>query len=245
MIKWAPYIFVRITICFGAGILWQIYSGHSFNYLPGWLAVFICLFSGLHLLRSRLANHFFTQLAGLTGLCTIFLFGNLITQQRTQSYAPDHLVHQKQNIRYYTGVINDFVVEKPNHYNIVLRVNQVRVASGWQPATGNIMLMLRKEAAQTRPQYGQVMLVQGSPVEPAPPLNPYAFNYRQYPARNTEGDKAVTNAYNHIIPIKSRNTTNFCWRVRASLLRRIFKNQNSSATCKPDTASTWVVPVRV
>ena len=183
MIKWAPYIFVRITICFGAGILWQIYGGYLPGYLPAWVAFFCGLCIGLHLLGSKLAHYFLTQLAGLTGLFTVFLFGNLITEQRTQTNQPDHLIHQKQAIRYYTGVVNDFVVEKPRHYNIILRVNRVRLARGWRPVTGNVLLMLRKEAGQLRPQYGQVMLVQGAPAEPAPPLNPAAFNYRRYLAR--------------------------------------------------------------
>lgn len=180
MIKWAPYIFVRITICFGAGILWQIFAGNPFAYLPALVAFFIALFLGLHWLGARRASVLFTQLAGITGLVSIFLFGILVTQLRTETRFPNHLLHQKKLVSFYTGVISDFVVEKPNHYNVILRINQMRLASGWHASAGKIMLMMRKEAGLPKPRYGDVLLVKGKPDLPQPPLNPNAFNYRQY-----------------------------------------------------------------
>ncbi|MDQ3290278.1 MAG: ComEC family competence protein, partial [Bacteroidota bacterium] len=117
---------------------------------------------------------------GITGLINIFLFGVLITQQRTEINQANHLIHQKEPVEYYTGVVNDFVVEKPNHYNVILRINEVRTTTGWQVATGKVMLMVRKAEGTPKPRYGDVMLIGGKPQVPLPPLNPNAFNYKQY-----------------------------------------------------------------
>ncbi|PSR52214.1 competence protein ComEC [Adhaeribacter arboris] len=180
MIKWTPYVFLRITICFAAGILVQIYGGNSFAYVTALLIFFCFLFLSLSFLRASQASDLLTSLAGFFGLTNIFLFGVLITQQRTEINHSEHLIHQKLPIQYYTGVINDFVVEKPNHYNAILQVNQVRTSKGWQPVTGKVMLMLRKATGKSIPRYGDRLLIQGKPEVPLPPLNPNAFNYKQY-----------------------------------------------------------------
>ncbi|MDQ4141593.1 MAG: ComEC family competence protein [Bacteroidota bacterium] len=180
MIKWTPYVFLRIAICFGAGILVQIHGGNSIEHVPSLLIFFSLLFLSLHLLGLRKASDLLTSLAGIVGLINIFLFGILITQQRTETNHPDHLIHQPQAIQYYTGVVNDFVVEKPNHYNVILWVNQVKSVKGWQRASGKVMLMVRKAKGTPMPRYGDLLLIKGKPEVPFSPLNPNVFNYKQY-----------------------------------------------------------------
>ncbi|QMU29425.1 ComEC/Rec2 family competence protein [Adhaeribacter radiodurans] len=180
MIKWSPYVFVRLTICFVAGILLQIYSNKLIDWASVLLLFFSLLFFSLHFLGARRGSDLLTSLAGIVGLASIFLFGILITQQRTEINQPRHLTHQQLPALYYTGVVNDFVVEKPHHYNVILRVNQVRNFKGWQPVTGKIMLMVRKEKGLLQPRYGDVLLIKGKPEVPLPPLNLNAFNYKQY-----------------------------------------------------------------
>ncbi|QNF34268.1 ComEC/Rec2 family competence protein [Adhaeribacter swui] len=180
MIKWAPFIFIRIAVCFCAGILWQIYSSYPIAPLLVLIAVFSILFLIFHLVGTQKAANLFIYLAGFSGLVSIFLLGNLITYQRTETNQPNHLAHVKQPIVYYTGVISDFVVEKPKHYNVILRVSQVRTQQKWQPVTGKVMLMLRKEPGMKKPGYGDVLLFKGQPLLPNAPLNPNAFNYKEY-----------------------------------------------------------------
>ena len=180
MIKWAPYLFVRITLFFCAGIVWQIFHGNLFDNLQVLLVFIITLFLLLQYLAVRQASDLLTQLAGITGLITIFFFGIITTQLRTETRQRNHLLHQKETIQFYTGVVSDFVVEKPNHYNLVLRVNQVRKANGWEVCTGKIMLMVRKDTNEAKPRYGDILLVKGKPALPQAALNPNAFNYRQY-----------------------------------------------------------------
>ncbi len=110
MIKWAPYLFVRIIVCFCAGILCQIYGGSNFQPLPLLIALFSVIFLVFHVAGTLRASLIFISLAGFAGLIVIFLLGVTITYQRTASNSADHLLHQKQPIKYYTGVISDFVV---------------------------------------------------------------------------------------------------------------------------------------
>ncbi|RDC62220.1 ComEC/Rec2 family competence protein [Adhaeribacter pallidiroseus] len=183
MIHWAPYLYVRLTLCFCAGILWQIYGESSYALLPLFIVLLTVVFLIFHIAGTRQASDLFIFLAGFTSLIVVFLLGSIITYQRTESNQANHLLHQKLPVDYYTGVISDFVVEKPNHYNVILRVNQVRSTAGWQSVTGKILLMMRKAPGLRKPQYGDVLLVKGRPVLPEASLNPYAFNSKEYLAR--------------------------------------------------------------
>lgn len=180
MIHWAPYLYVRLTICFCAGILWQIYGDTTFLCLPFVIALFTAVFLIFHVAGTRHSSDFLISVAGFFGLIVVFLLGSFITYQRTERHQTIHLLQQKIPVEYYTGVINDFVVEKPNHYNVIIQLNQVRSQRVWLSITGKVLLMIRKEPGLKKPNYGDVLLVKGQPSLPQPPLNPYTFNYQEY-----------------------------------------------------------------
>ncbi|RYZ24090.1 MAG: ComEC family competence protein [Chitinophagaceae bacterium] len=73
--------------------------------------------------------------------------------------------------------------EKPASWKLEARVLAVSTATGWQPASGGVLLYLRKDSLLKLPRYGQELLV-GVPLAPIRGSgNPAAFDYGTWALR--------------------------------------------------------------
>lgn len=132
--------------------------------------------------------------SGIGGLLILMAFGWAITCQRTASNRPDNLVHLADTLRAYEGVVTAQPEERAKTYRVELAIRRGtwqtdQHPAQWQPLSGRVIVYLDKAnqpmpgvrfPAGTRPRYGEVWLVSGTPRPIDPPLNPGEFNYKQY-----------------------------------------------------------------
>jgi competence protein ComEC len=182
MIKWAPYVFVRLTAYLVAGILTAICFPVSFAAIHLWLIAFYTL-AGTYLvfyllIRMLWKGRRFGTLSGIMGFVMIFLSGFIFTNQRNQSGQPDHLLHQPAVIEYYSGVVVSEVTTGNKSHKAHLEVKRIFLQNTWLRASGKVLLYL--DAKMPRPRYGDKLLIRGHPQKVPPPANPDEFDYRQY-----------------------------------------------------------------
>lgn len=63
-------------------------------------------------------------------------------------------------------------------YKTEVEVSRIKVGNKWQSATGSILVYIDKTASI--PQYGDLLLIRGTPRLVEPPPNPDQFDYRQF-----------------------------------------------------------------
>lgn len=118
------------------------------------------------------------------GLLILMALGWAITYQHTAINRPDNIIHVRDTLRAYEGVIISQPEARAKTYRVELDIRRGlwSVASApkkWQPLSGRVIVYLDK-AAQKMPQYGEVWLVSGAPRLIDPPLNPGEFDYKRY-----------------------------------------------------------------
>lgn len=100
---------------------------------------------------------------------------------RDESRRGDHLLHLPAGLRAWQGVVEEGTTRKPAYFGTTARVTRVKLADGrWQPATGRVKLLVRREAGATPLPYGAVVLVNGTFKRVAGPPNPGQFDYADY-----------------------------------------------------------------
>ncbi|SET58675.1 ComEC/Rec2 family competence protein [Hymenobacter actinosclerus] len=179
-VKWAPNAFVRLVLPLMAGILTYLYYGPMLP--PVWplLAGLVGLFAGGQWWAARQPGPGPTDAAGLLAVAALYVAGLTLTQQATESRAPNHLFRFGDQIEFYRAVVDDYTVRRPATYATTVRVSAVRVAGQWRPAVGGIRVSIPLTDSLPAPQYGDVWLVRGAPAPSKPPLNPGEFDYRRY-----------------------------------------------------------------
>ncbi|NBW37280.1 MAG: ComEC family competence protein [Cytophagia bacterium] len=179
MFKWVPYVFVRFTVVFTAGILLAIY-------LPDCIAENIALWS----LSSSIFLYFLLYLInsfygvkvnpGFTGLLIIFLSGYLLVLQKTETRNKQHLIHFTDSISHFQVVLISHAQDKPKSWKMEARLQKVKTDKQWIDLDGKVLLYFAKEHFPQNFQYGDVLLIEGSPQVLTPPANPGEFDYKRF-----------------------------------------------------------------
>ncbi|NDK55287.1 ComEC/Rec2 family competence protein [Pontibacter fetidus] len=181
MLQWAPYPFLRIALSFIAGILLYTTIGEDVRFAPEVFTFFVALFLGLYgysrIYRSAEVNAWM----GIVGLVCFAAAGYWVTELRTPHLQQDHLSNLKEKPTYYTGVVNDYVIQKPGYQRTILAVDKVLVNGKWQPASGQVQVTVPHDTPEDYTfTYGDKLLIKGSPLPVGGPLNPEQFNYKEY-----------------------------------------------------------------
>lgn len=179
MFRWIPFVFVRITLVFMAGILWAIYWPDSLSEQLAQgllLSLSICY---LFFWWVNAKNIKKLQLGGL-GLTCVLIAGYVSVLIRTDSRDADHFMHLHQPITHYKVTIDSYSQEKEKSWKTNARVSQVRVNNEWREVTGKVLLYFSKEDFPKACSYGDVLLIKGSPQEVQPPSNPGEFDYKRF-----------------------------------------------------------------
>lgn len=186
MFKWTSYAFIRFTFFFILGICYGLYKPQANIIL--WQSLFYtsciayCLFGVVF--RSLQAWKY-TSVSGIAAASLLFCFGVVRTYQANEANLPQHLLHQPDSITHYRAIVKTPIQQKTKNYRTILRVYQVKVKGHWRPTKGNLLLYIRRDSITPPPklQYGNLVLVSGTPMKVAPPKNPKQFNYQSYLAR--------------------------------------------------------------
>ena len=186
MFKWAPYAFVRFVLFLMLGIGYYLYDRPT-NLTP-WLFLFYSAaitYLFIFLVFRRSARRILQPLYGILAGLLLFCLGIIRSYHFTASNYPTHIIHQTDTIYYYQAVVIGKVQERRKSYRTELAIEKIKRKQGWQPASGKVMFYIRKDSlAPPLPlQYGDQLLIRGTPRLLESPKNPKQFNYRQYLAR--------------------------------------------------------------
>ncbi|HCW09016.1 MAG TPA: hypothetical protein DGG95_16795 [Cytophagales bacterium] len=175
--KWQPFPMLRIALFFTGGVLLGIYQPDvvSFQTAILFLAAFlISFFISRFIFKS---SEFYN---GLFGLLAIFLLGYARLILSTDSRNENHLSKIKDEITVYEGIVRSVPEEKANSWKIEVSLLDVKTET-WQPVTGNLLLYISKKGnPKTNWEYGDRILVHGSPQELKPPANPGEFDFKRF-----------------------------------------------------------------
>ena len=180
MFSWTPYPFVRVVLFFCLGILLGIYLPDS---LPIDSAKFLfstlgVLFITVSYLRSKEKLKFVNP--GIIGLSIVLLAGYMQVSYSTDYRNHDHFIHDTDTIRYYKATVTKQAQEKKNSWKIEAEVVAVQHGNRWKERTGKVLLYFSKKAFDKPYQYGDVLLLKGSPQVLTEPANPGEFDYKRF-----------------------------------------------------------------
>ena len=178
MIRWIPFVFVRIAVVFIGGILLGVYWPDILpEKLIAIVIVFLVLFYGVTYFVQRSRNHQWINM-GFIALPVIFLMGYVHVLRKTDARQDNHFIHQ-DSIDYYQVVITTAPSEKVGSWKLEAKVLEVNTGN-WQKYSGNILLYFSKDDFQIPFQYGDVLLIKGRPHLISPASNPGEFDYKGY-----------------------------------------------------------------
>jgi competence protein ComEC len=175
---WSAYPFVRFVGWLVLGIL--LYAWTDWYHAA---LLLVPLMGCAVLLRyPRPAGGWRPVAAGLAAGTSLVIGGWTLAYQRAGKNNPAHLLYAPDSIRAYRGVVVRAVEDRPRSLRTTLRVEAIRTPAGWQPRTGRVQVYLDR-AVHPRLQYGDAVLVSGTPEPVAGPRNPGELDYRTYLAR--------------------------------------------------------------
>jgi len=181
MLKWIPYVMVRVLIFFVAGILLGIYCPDFISPSGATLVFVILLLSygaGFLLLKH---TSWLPIISGLTGISTIFCAGYLMWIGKTDSSDHQHLSKPKKPIDFYVASVTNTPEKKSNGERVEVELRKVKSGGLWTRASGKILVYRRSDTTKTEGlKYGDEILVSGAPVGLAPPANPGEFDFRRF-----------------------------------------------------------------
>jgi competence protein ComEC len=178
MTSWIPYVFVRVIIFFIGGIALGIYFPDSISLLNASIGL-ITLSTGY--LVMYVVQHKWKFKSGLLGgiaLSAIFISGYVCVTLNNQLRDPDHLA-SFDDIQYYRVVVTTHPQERERSWKFEADVERVRTTA-WVKATGKMMLYLSKDSTICPFNYGDILIIQGSPLQVPPPGNPGEFDYKTF-----------------------------------------------------------------
>ncbi|QHT66441.1 ComEC family competence protein [Rhodocytophaga rosea] len=182
MIKWTPYVFVRLTIYLITGVLLGIYlpvAAQTYHLLFFAFGGCLLLYWLVYLLiRTLWKGRLLRPVFGLLALVLTVLFGYLRTYQVTGYSQPNHIIYQDSAFTYYSGTLVSEVQQRPKNYKSEMQVDRIYRQGQGQPASGKILVYLGKQ--DKKPVYGSQVLIKGAPQPILPPANPGEFDYRKY-----------------------------------------------------------------
>ncbi|HWA32684.1 MAG TPA: ComEC/Rec2 family competence protein, partial [Cyclobacteriaceae bacterium] len=167
MFRWIPYAMVRVTLFFVGGILCAIRNPApiSFNFLcVGLIAFFV-----IYLMARRFSN----LLAGAIGLSAIFCSGFIRVQLHTNNT-------ELNEIAFYTATIVKFSEERKNSWRTEADVTATFFNGTWKKTSTRLLLYFSKKDFTKPFQYGDVLLIHGSPSKVMPPANPGEFDLQRH-----------------------------------------------------------------
>ena len=178
MVAWIPYPFVRIVVYFIAGILVGIYQPDILNEHVAQILLFA--FVSLYFILFFLTRRHHRINLGFLGLVTIFLAGYLQLLIRTDSRQSNHLIHIEKSIEYYTARVAKYAEEKDHSWKVEVNITKLKMEGKWRESFGKIVCYFPKEDFQKPFQYGDVILVKGSPQIVPAASNQGEFDYKQF-----------------------------------------------------------------
>jgi competence protein ComEC len=148
---------------------WPLIVDNTFAYISA-LALFYCV-----VVYSKIISK---QFIGIIGLLFLVGFGYFSAYNVSFSSEKNHFSTQS-NITFYKATINNLVEEKPKSWKATAQISTVFNDKLSKSCNGNVLLYFDKSTV-SKPKYGDVLLIKGSPNVVDGPKNPFEFDYKKY-----------------------------------------------------------------
>lgn len=181
MFSWTPYALVRVALVFAAGIVFALYFPEL---LPIQIVtvLFVLLlvgFTTLAYLKWKSRFKYFN--IGFVGVIALFLAGYLNVYYSTDHHRADHFIHDQDTITHYKVLIVKQAQEKESSWKVEAEVQAVRHRDEvWRQRSGKVLLYFSRKNFDQSFQYGDVLLIAGSPQRLKDPSNPGEFDYKKF-----------------------------------------------------------------
>jgi competence protein ComEC len=182
MIRWTPYIFIRLVFWLILGISVQI----AWNlYNPLYLYALLLLSLGYVLIWAFLPKYYRLNFQPINGIFTsaiLFIFGLVYTHFCTEAHHPNHIIQHHEPIEGYVAKVVSEVLPRAKSYKATVEISQIKSEGKWTQARGKVMVYFRRDSTLKAfdLQYGDKILLSGTPQLVTPPRNPLEFDYRAY-----------------------------------------------------------------
>ena len=175
--RWIPFAMVRIAVIFMAGILLGIYQP---NLMGERVAAILFVSATLFYWVVRFSVHNVRLWTGVIGLSVVFAAGYWNVLLRNESTRQDHLLNVKEPILAYQVILITSAEEKEKSWKRVASVQAIKTSLGWRPASGKVNLYWPKSEAVSSLDFGDILLITGSPHVVDGPFNPHEFDFKRF-----------------------------------------------------------------
>ncbi|TAE74686.1 MAG: ComEC family competence protein [Bacteroidetes bacterium] len=183
---WRAYPFIRFTFFFVIGIwlesVFNIFNVFPLMFLPIFVGL-IVLFLGVYFVKFSRFWQIKSILVGILASCILIIFGIIKTNYYTEKHQKNHIYQQKEEIIAYQALINQEVESRKKTYKTTASITSILTKKGWKNAEGKVLLYFKKDTNTNKKnelEYGNIIIIKGSPQLLTPSLNPNQFDYSQY-----------------------------------------------------------------
>lgn len=181
MFSWTPYALVRVALVFTGGIVFGLYFPELFpiGRVNTLFTVLLIAFTVSAYLKWKGKLRQFN--VGFMGVFALFLAGYINVYYATDYHRADHFIHDAQLISRYKVQVTKQCQEKENSWKVETEVQAVEHENAsWVPRSGKVLLYFSKKYYEQPVQYGDVLLINGTPEELKEPSNPGEFDYKKF-----------------------------------------------------------------
>lgn len=216
LFRWDSYPLVRPVLALIMGILIGEYSQIGLAFSLGIFTAFLVAYFGLHFLIKASAKTRFVWLH-LLALIGVFVgMGMSLVSNIEPKERPLHLKNSKKIVLAYQGKIVSEIQERDKSYKFEFEIEKIRTEKTWQLAEGKILVYLKKNEflsdtsfinlPQKFYNFGDELLIKGSPILTNPPENPSSFDYQKYLKYHYIWHQDFINSYD-VVLINNQNNS--------------------------------------
>lgn len=220
LFRWDSYPLVRPVLGLIIGILVGENTQISLAFSLGILTAFVVAYLGLHFLIKATSKTRFSWLHLLTLLGVFVGMGMTLVSNIEPKERPLHIKTISQNnqkaILAYQGKIVSEIQERDKSYKFEFEIEKIRTEKTWQVAEGKVLVYLKKNEFLNDTSFinntdkiynfGDELLIKGSPILTNPPENPSSFDYQKYLKYHYIWHQAFINSYDVVLVNNQNNT---------------------------------------
>lgn len=179
MYRWIPYAFVRIAVLFCSGIALGISIEHKLK--PELLASAFGA-SAFMFIMAVFNGRGKTLIAGFLAATSLISAGMLNVLRADESLYGRHLTHQEGIVTAFRAVVQSHGSERPRTTRYEVAIDHVFVGGQWLNFSSKALVYVRKDTSQASYRYGDVLVIDDTPIRIGAPLNPGEFDMRKFQA---------------------------------------------------------------
>ncbi|PIY12826.1 MAG: hypothetical protein COZ18_01205 [Flexibacter sp. CG_4_10_14_3_um_filter_32_15] len=220
LFRWASYPLVRPVLGLIIGILVGENTQIGLAFSLGILTAFVVAYFGLHFLVKATSKTRFSWLHLLTLLGVFVALGMSLVANINPKERLLHIKTISQNnqktVLAYQGKIVSEIQEREKSYKFEFEIEKIRTEKTWQLAEGKVLVYLKKNEFLNDTSFinntdkiynfGDELLIKGSPILTNPPENPSSFDYQKYLKYHYIWHQDFINSYDVVLVNNQNNT---------------------------------------